>query len=97
MVFTAPQDIIALVVQGVGGGIASESQNSQSQANLVRAVLFYELSDRLNVRPWHYRVLTLLLAAPSSSYVCVKLLSSSLMWKLIYSTSGHHRVLYVSG
>ena len=50
-ILTVPQDIIALVVQGVGGSIISDSlaQNSPSQANhlanLVRAVLFYDLSD----------------------------------------------------
>ena len=35
-VYTVLQDIISLVVQGLGGGVASGSQTSQSQANLVR-------------------------------------------------------------
>ena len=40
--FTAPQDIIALAVQGLGGGIASGSQTSNSQATLVRVLLSEE-------------------------------------------------------
>jgi hypothetical protein len=44
MFLTVPQDIIALAVQGMGGGIASGSQNNQSQANLVRMLAFCELS-----------------------------------------------------
>ena len=34
--YTVLQDIVSLVVQGLGGGVASGSQTSQSQANLVR-------------------------------------------------------------
>lgn len=72
---TVPQDVIALVIQGVGGSVAAVAENaadSVSQANLVRVapfdLRFFRWAERT---PWHGRVLTLLLAAPPSSKVCM--------------------------